>query len=355
MVSKHKKIPNKLKYVGGANIYEIMDSLIKENNNKLIEWKNFIDTLMKSFNNKEEDPASETNISEEEEKKILKNFFDKIVIVENNSGEYTRSRFRNIGIGDKVEKTSCAIKDDQKGILELYEKFDKIFVKILNKINEYIETSSSNKPDITKTSPRFQQTKKVLKNLPNIDNNLPQIAKSDITTLSERLKKIVNLLKTECSNFKAILCSSAVTVLSKTIDNKIKSLYDNLINVTHEITCNDKLITTFINDVIPIMIKNLKDIDEFKEGIDELIQLEQEFQTRNVGGKKFSRAVRKEIQGKHKDIGAKTSDKPVIIAKKIILGKERCIYKIQGSKREHVKYKGSIITVTDYKKLMKIL
>jgi hypothetical protein len=39
--------------------------------------------------------------------------------------------------------------------------------------------------------------------------------------------------------------------------------------------------------------------------------------------------------------------------KKEILGKLRCIYKIHGSRKEHIKYKGMLITVLDYKKLMR--
>lgn len=39
--------------------------------------------------------------------------------------------------------------------------------------------------------------------------------------------------------------------------------------------------------------------------------------------------------------------------KKEICGRLRCIYKIQGSRKEHIKYKGCLITVADYKKLMK--
>jgi hypothetical protein len=41
------------------------------------------------------------------------------------------------------------------------------------------------------------------------------------------------------------------------------------------------------------------------------------------------------------------------LQKKEILGKVRCIYKIPGSKKDHVKHKGKLITVTDYKKLVK--
>jgi hypothetical protein len=39
--------------------------------------------------------------------------------------------------------------------------------------------------------------------------------------------------------------------------------------------------------------------------------------------------------------------------KKVILGKERCIYKVKGSNKDHIKYKGTLITVADYKKLMR--
>ena len=49
--------------------------------------------------------------------------------------------------------------------------------------------------------------------------------------------------------------------------------------------------------------------------------------------------------------GAKTVVKKTI--KKIVCGKLRCIYKIPGSRKEHLKYKGQLITVADYKKLMK--
>jgi hypothetical protein len=41
------------------------------------------------------------------------------------------------------------------------------------------------------------------------------------------------------------------------------------------------------------------------------------------------------------------------INKKEILGKERCIYKKPGDRKEYLKHKGELITVKDYKKLMK--
>ena len=40
--------------------------------------------------------------------------------------------------------------------------------------------------------------------------------------------------------------------------------------------------------------------------------------------------------------------------KKKICGRIRCIYKIPGSRKEHIKHKGHLITVAYYKKLMKV-
>jgi hypothetical protein len=51
------------------------------------------------------------------------------------------------------------------------------------------------------------------------------------------------------------------------------------------------------------------------------------------------------------DGGAKTVVKKTI--KKMVCGKLRCIYKIPGSRKEHLKYKGRLITVAKYKELMK--
>ena len=39
--------------------------------------------------------------------------------------------------------------------------------------------------------------------------------------------------------------------------------------------------------------------------------------------------------------------------KKIVLGKERCIYKVSGSKKDYMKYKGKLVPVSDYIKSMK--
>ncbi len=53
----------------------------------------------------------------------------------------------------------------------------------------------------------------------------------------------------------------------------------------------------------------------------------------------------------------KTKSKPLkntTLQKKEILGKDMRIYKINGSKKEYVKYKGTLIAVSDYKKIIKL-
>ena len=53
----------------------------------------------------------------------------------------------------------------------------------------------------------------------------------------------------------------------------------------------------------------------------------------------------------------KTKSKPLkntILQKKEIFGKDMRIYKINGSKKKYVKYKGNLISVSDYKKIIKL-
>ena len=50
-------------------------------------------------------------------------------------------------------------------------------------------------------------------------------------------------------------------------------------------------------------------------------------------------------------IGGNNKNKPKIYKNKIILGKERVIYKIPGSRKDYIKYKGKFIAVKDFIKL----
>ncbi len=62
-----------------------------------------------------------------------------------------------------------------------------------------------------------------------------------------------------------------------------------------------------------------------------------------------------EIYGgkKNKSKDSNKKNKPNMYKKKIILGKERCIYKIPGSRKDYVKYKGKFIIVKNFIELNK--
>ena len=63
----------------------------------------------------------------------------------------------------------------------------------------------------------------------------------------------------------------------------------------------------------------------------------------------------KEIQDNSYQEGGfrkKNNLKPTVVQSKEVLGKIRRIYKVAGSRKEHIKYKGELISVSDYKKLV---
>lgn len=67
----------------------------------------------------------------------------------------------------------------------------------------------------------------------------------------------------------------------------------------------------------------------------------------------FTKITIKESSGTKALSFSKTTGGHKASVKKEICGKLRCIYKIPGSRKEHIKYKGRLIAVADYKKLMK--
>jgi hypothetical protein len=67
----------------------------------------------------------------------------------------------------------------------------------------------------------------------------------------------------------------------------------------------------------------------------------------------FTKISIKDKEGKNSIVYSKTTGGRKASVKKEICGKLRCIYKIPGSRKEHIKYKGRLIAVADYKKLMK--
>ena len=92
-------------------------------------------------------------------------------------------------------------------------------------------------------------------------------------------------------------------------------------------------------------LNNLKDLDKLKylNGITNRPFFNEDEWMQSTSLYDMLKDVESDVRG-----GRKAS------VKKEICGKLRCIYTIAGSRKEHVKYKGRLITVADYKRIHKI-
>ena len=390
MVVKRNKIPKRSKRIrGGVGFFDWFDGLKsvidKETQETINQWVNFINILRDYIFQKkcagEDVCAIEDNMSEIDIAKALANLKDNFNVVSvGRDGHEKRIVPKN-----KSETTKSI---SVLGDAQLIGYFDKTFLSILNKVDNYVV-----KKVYQNESKEFKNMMYIVSNLPNIKKSLPQLVKPEITLFNERYKKILDLLKAECSGiFSQPLCSAAANVIGTDVSKLYEDLKTNADNTSFEIT--DEVLIGFIKGVLPIMIPKLSGIKEFEDdvfklnGIAGALGLKTMITTQqpSAGGKKSSRATYKEILGKQMKIYTKPNDKKEYVkhkgylisireykehmkhmkhgatggtatggptTKKVILGKERCIYKVQGSKQDHIKYKGSLITVSDYKNLMK--
>jgi hypothetical protein len=118
------------------------------------------------------------------------------------------------------------------------------------------------------------------------------------------------------------------------ISNHIRTIDNNINSLLQMIKENKK--DTKIGDELTPLLKKLQEYS-YNRKLSKYIIV---FKCGEYGIKELVR--RKEGGGSYK----KTN-------KKNILGKERCIYKKSGDRKEYIKYKGNFITVREYKKLLK--
>jgi hypothetical protein len=125
--------------------------------------------------------------------------------------------------------------------------------------------------------------------------------------------------------------------------NKLKDLLNpsTLDDKDFESFC--KLLKHTDKEMLKQSLTNLKDNNKLTELLDSNLEM-LENMLENEGKKASSSGGRK--------AKAKNVLKPSPV-KKVVCGKLRCIYKISGTRKEHLKYKGQLITVAEYKKLMK--
>ena len=233
----------------------------------------------------------------------------------------------------KKEGVKLVVSDTKKSNAVIISEFDKVFESILKNVDNN-RNNKSNKG-------AFKTRMSIVNRIPDIDTSLPILVGKDIKDLKSRYGKIIDLIKEKCTGgFRSTICSTAASILGveiSTLYTKLKYNADNNVEIT------DGVLIDFINSVLPLMIKNLTGITEFEEDFKKLENIKIDL---GIKGGKKSRAVRKPANHAKPKDAAKHS-------KKVILGKERCIYKVKGSNKDHIKYKGTLITVADYKKLMR--
>ena len=163
--------------------------------------------------------------------------------------------------------------------------------------------------------------------------------------------KLLNYDGTQ-TNFGNIL-RDTLKLITKNCDNYITKLFNNDTGLfISGFGCSNKeSISTYYNDAnkLPDNVK-ADDINIYRKTA--LLHL----LTNNSTGNFKSRIRNNDISKKLLNIsqgGNRKTNTVKKINKKSILGKERCIYAIQGDRKEYLRYKGDLIPVKDYKKLMK--
>ena len=185
--------------------------------------------------------------------------------------------------------------------------------------------------------------------LQDLDRKLTSLY-NEIDTCSET--KLLNYNGTQ-TNFGNLL-RDTLKLITNDCDNYITKLFNNdtVLFISGFRCSNKESISTYYNNAnkLPDNVKTTDDINIYRKTA--LLNL----LTNNSMGNFKSRIKNNDISKELLNISQGGNRKTTTVKKinkKTILGKERCIYAIQGDRKEYLRYKGDLIPVKDYKKLMK--
>ena len=207
------------------------------------------------------------------------------------------------------------------------------------------------------------------------DDGKGVIIPESIDNFINNLYTLISISKSEKEDFNYIqtLFNTSIVMSEKQLTSEGYDAYiltndikqdnlDELINFIIEKIRNDKRLDRDYITVIDIYLDYIKNIKDPALNInkDELINNEKELrrkirkQIEEKSNKRTLDILRYSLRPDH-DGNLNLDDFNGGNNKqyKEILGKRRRIYKIKGSRKEHVKYKGELIPVSDYKKLFK--
>jgi len=188
--------------------------------------------------------------------------------------------------------------------------------------------------------------------------------------VSDTVKRILNKRYEDITfqNFQLykqyIMCEIIYYILLHKLKD-LKPLYNinetlkiiNLEDFSSEIVMNDSLFkllkdsegigdsynTWTLNQILNLFENKIKNYIEFKNKIYTILEKKDNIR----------KLLNLEVIPPIYEGGNSNIDKVKNINMKEILGKERCIYKKPGDRKEYLKHKGELITIKDYKKLMK--
>jgi hypothetical protein len=281
---------------------------------------------------------NETYITKEK-KKLVSNF----VLVR------IKASIKTLKTSDNLDTFKEPISDDDYNMLYNYLTTDTVNEIPLQILNDY-ELGLLFKELANWFRPKDRTISELALLLVEI-NNILQIHKGYIEIKSERIT--VNKLKDELIyKIKAILVKKNPS--DADFINALKDLgyllaedilqFEELLEL--ELLTDDILTIKDLNDILTkedlIELKGLLENYEHSE-LKDLQMLKELYDNKDA----FLISMLKDVEY-HVNGGRKAS------VKKEICGKLRCIYKISGSRKEHVKYKGRLITVADYKRIHKI-
>lgn len=171
------------------------------------------------------------------------------------------------------------------------------------------------------------------------------------------LKKLYNTKRDlNDDKYDRVFLSKIVEIINNRYDynlfTKITNVYTNISNIINKKTLYEKITSKELN-ILRLKykeddenyFKHLKFLDNnIMKKIKEILDLETDLKESSSEESSSEESYSEELS---------SGGRKVLSVKKEICGKLRCIYKIPGSRKEHIKYKRRLITVTEYKKLMK--
>ena len=239
--------------------------------------------------------------------------------------------------------------DSHDLIYRNYNKKNVIIVKILVILNEINSELEEEQRKLVELRRELEEKQRKLKERRELEERLEERLEEQQNNFVKNITrdKLTDLIKNHVLIERRI-DSEVSYYYEKEVGNlEIRIIYRFDGTIFYSIISKDNYYSAIIDD----SFQSFELLDRYSvENINKLIEVFRELNTKldkisKLKGHTSSKPI-SHMQGTH---GGRKAP-PV---KKEINRRLRCIYKIAGSRKEHIKYKGQLITVADYKKLMK--